>query len=172
MHRFPGKLNQFNIMMKKLYEKLYQLLKLVHQKCWMRCLRLFCLFYKDLSNKISKYINDFILPTRHSFRHPNSFAAFPCRTEYLKKSFFLFVANDWNKFNPKICNSTSYLHFRNALINFFRPTKYKIFNINEQVAIELITRLRLGFSQLRKQKFRHNFEDTLNPLCSCLQCQT
>ena len=31
----------------------------------------------------------------------------------------------------------------------------------------MITRLRLGFSHLREHKFKHNFRDTLNPLCSC-----
>ena len=31
----------------------------------------------------------------------------------------------------------------------------------------LITRLRLGFSHLREHKFKYNFQDTLNPLCSC-----
>ena len=27
--------------------------------------------------------------------------------------------------------------------------------------------MRLGFSHLREHKFRHNFADTLNPLCLC-----
>ena len=31
----------------------------------------------------------------------------------------------------------------------------------------MITRLRLGFSHLREHKFKHNFQDTLNPLYSC-----
>ena len=30
-----------------------------------------------------------------------------------------------------------------------------------------MTRLRVGFSHLKEQKFRHNFEDAINPLCSC-----
>ena len=29
----------------------------------------------------------------------------------------------------------------------------------------MLTRLRLGFSHLRKHKFRHGFKDQLNPLC-------
>ena len=33
--------------------------------------------------------------------------------------------------------------------------------------IKLFTRLRLGLSHLREHKFRHNFQDTLNPICSC-----
>ena len=30
----------------------------------------------------------------------------------------------------------------------------------------MIIRLRLGFSHIREQKFKHNFQETLNPLCS------
>ena len=31
----------------------------------------------------------------------------------------------------------------------------------------LITRLKLDLSHLRQHKFKHGFQDTLNPLCSC-----
>ena len=77
------------------------------------------------------------------------------------------VINDWNKLDPKIRNSSSYLSFKNALINFIRHSENKIFNINDEVDIKLLTRLRLGFSHLREHKFRYNFADTLNPLCPC-----
>ena len=30
-----------------------------------------------------------------------------------------------------------------------------------------MTRLRLGFSHLNEHRFRHNFQDCMNPLCSC-----
>ena len=33
--------------------------------------------------------------------------------------------------------------------------------------MKLETRLRLGLSHLREHKFKHSFQDTLNPLCSC-----
>ena len=39
--------------------------------------------------------------------------------------------------------------------------------IYDPFGINLINRLRLGFSHLREPKFRHNFADTVNPLCSC-----
>ena len=77
---------------------------------------------------------------------------------------------------PKICNSISYLSLRNALINFIRLSEdknfniskiFKIFNIHGQVGIELLNILRLGFSLLRKWKFKNNFEDTINTLYSC-----
>ena len=31
----------------------------------------------------------------------------------------------------------------------------------------MLTKLRLDFSHLREHKFRHDFKDILNPLCSC-----
>ena len=33
--------------------------------------------------------------------------------------------------------------------------------------IKLLTRLRVGLIHLREHKFRHNFQDTSKPLCSC-----
>ena len=39
--------------------------------------------------------------------------------------------------------------------------------------MQLLTRLRLGFSHLNEHKFRHNFRDFLNPLCECkLEAET
>ena len=88
-------------------------------------------------------------------------------TEYFRGSFISFVINEWDKFKPKIINSISYLIFRKRLINFIRPSDNKIFNIHDRVGIKLLTRLRLAFSPLRKHICRHNFEDIINPLCSC-----
>ena len=41
------------------------------------------------------------------------------------------------------------------------------YNINDAIGVKLITRLRLGISHLRELIFKHNFQDKLNPLCSC-----
>ena len=48
-----------------------------------------------------------------------------------------------------------------------RPSPNKIFQCNNPKGIKLVTRLRLGLSHLREHKFKHSFQDTLNPLCSC-----
>ena len=42
-----------------------------------------------------------------------------------------------------------------------------VYDIQYSIGLKLLTRLRLKFSHLREHKFRHNFRDTLNPLCSC-----
>ena len=99
------------------HEKLYQELGLefLHHR---RQMRRWWLLYKVFSNKGPKYNYELISRIRPSCRNPNSFAAFTCRTAYFKNSQFLCVINDWKKNDPEIRNSTSYLSFRNALINF------------------------------------------------------
>ena len=57
--------------------------------------------------------------------------------------------------------------FRKSLLNFIRLNASKVYKINNTNDIKLITRLRLSFSHLRKQKFKQNFKETLNPFCSC-----
>ena len=124
-----------------------------------------CLFYKIISNETLKCIHELNPPIRLSFRNPNSLTSFLCR----KKYFYLPVCHkyNWKKLDLKTGNSTSDLCFRNALINFIRPSENKIFTIHDQVDIKLLPRLRLGFIRSLEHKFRHNFEDTINPLCSC-----
>ena len=57
--------------------------------------------------------------------------------------------------------------FRKKLLIFIRLSEKSIFNIYDPQRSRLLNRLRLGFSHLRQHKFRHNFADTVNPLCSC-----
>ena len=52
-------------------------------------------------------------------------------------------------------------------MNFIRPSPSNVFNCNNYKGIRLITRLRVGMSHLREHKFKHNFQDCLNPVCSC-----
>ena len=42
-----------------------------------------------------------------------------------------------------------------------------VFNIHNAQGIKLLARLRLGLSLLNNRKFRHNFQDRINPVCSC-----
>ena len=57
--------------------------------------------------------------------------------------------------------------FRRKRLAFIRPVGKSIYGIYDPFRVKLINRLRLGFSHLREHKFRYNFADTVNPLCSC-----
>ena len=74
---------------------------------------------------------------------------------------------EWNTMSTEIRNSTSHQQFRKSLLSFIKRTCSRLFSIHHPVGVKLLVRLRPGFSQLREHKFRHNFHDTLNPLCSC-----
>ena len=50
---------------------------------------------------------------------------------------------------------------------FIRPVQSNIYHIFDPKGLKFLTHLRLGLSHLNKQKFHHNFQDCLNPLCSC-----
>ena len=64
--------------------------------------------------------------------------------------------SEWNKLNPGIRRSGSDNVFRKLLLNFIQPSASKVYNINYTIGIKLITRLRLGFSDLREHKFKHS----------------
>ena len=71
------------------------------------------------------------------------------------------MIDEWNK------NAKSFLIFRNSLLKIGRPIQNLIDNIHDPMGIKYLTRLRLGLSHLSDHKFRHNFQDCLNPLCPC-----
>ena len=42
-----------------------------------------------------------------------------------------------------------------------------LYNFHNPSGIKLLTRLRLGLSYLNEHKFNHNFDDCVNPFCTC-----
>ena len=57
--------------------------------------------------------------------------------------------------------------FKKTILDFIRPKENSIYAIHDISGLKLLTRLRLNFSYLNEHKFRHNFIDTINPMCSC-----
>ena len=41
------------------------------------------------------------------------------------------------------------------------------YNVHDPIAVKLLSRLRLQFSHLNEHKFRHGFNNTVNPMCPC-----
>ena len=73
----------------------------------------------------------------------------------------------WNKLDLNIRNSESLTSFKSKVLKFIRPSENSIFLCNNPKRIKLLTSLGLGLSHLRDQKFKHNFLDTLDPICNC-----
>ena len=123
--------------------------------------------YKIFTNQSPSYLFNSLPTLTISQRYPNHFNSFRCRTASFQSSFLPDSIIQWNKLSPDIRNSKSYPIFRNALFKLIKPLENSIYNIHDSLGIKLLTRLRLDFSHLREHKFRHNFRDTLNPMCEC-----
>ena len=85
---------------------------------------------------------------------------------FLKNSYSPSTVIEWNKLDQDIRNAKCYALFRKHLISFIRPEANNIFSVHNAKGIKLSTRLRVGFSHFKEHKFRDNFEDAINPLCS------
>ena len=82
-------------------------------------------------------------------------------------SFLPFTLTECNELDSDIKNIDSHAVFRKKLLTFIIPLGNDAYGIYGPLGVRLLNRLCLGFSHLRENKFRHNFADTLNQLCSC-----
>ena len=133
-------------------------------------LRHLCTFYKIKSTGLPLYLYDLISKSSHmsNTRSVEDVAMLYSRTDIFKYSFFPSTISEWKKLDFKIRQSKTLLTFRNALIKIGRTIPKPIYNVhNNPAGLKLLTRLRLGLSHLNQHKFNHNFQDCLNPLCSC-----
>ena len=92
---------------------------------------------------------------------------FHCHIDCFKNPFFPSTLNDWYKLDETIRNSESISIFKSRLLSFIRPLESNVYNIFDPIGLKFLTRLRLGFSHLNEYRFRHNFLDCMNSLCSC-----
>ena len=150
------------------YEKLNQELDLetLQSRRWFRKL---CLFYKIVNNQSPSYLFDYIPSTDRIYNTRNA-ADVPwikSKHNFFKNSYIPSTIIEWNKLDHNIRKAESYALFRKHLLSFIRPEANNIFNVHNAKGIKLLTRLRVGFSHLKEHKFRHNFVDAINPLCSC-----
>ena len=126
-------------------------------------------FYRIVRNKSPGYLYKYILPGDRVYltRNSNNIKETFCRSEYFANSFLPYTIKEWNKLNLEKRQSESYSIFKKSLLEFTRTIPISAFGVADIYRIRLLTRLRVGLSHLREHKFRHNFQDTINPLCSC-----
>ena len=53
---------------------------------------------------------------------------------------------------------------RRFSVKFVRPTPNIVFNSENQGRIKHVARVLVGLSRLREHKFKHSFQDSLNPI--------
>ena len=93
---------------------------------------------------------------------------FHCQTDSFKYSFFPSALKDWFNLDDNMRKSESISVFKSRLLSFIHPVQNSVFNIFDPKGLKLLIRLLLGFSHLNEHRFRHNFENCINSLCSCI----
>ena len=84
---------------------------------------------------------------------------------FYKNSFFPSAIIKWNNPDSNLWNSESFGTFENNILIFIRLKPTSCLNCCNLKGIRLITRLRFGLSH--EHKFKYNFQNCLNLLCSC-----
>ena len=148
-------------------EKLYHELGLesLSQRRWVRRL---CYFFKIRDLEKPTYLFDLVPKASHNYLTRNeSIPSLFCRTNFHSDSFLPYSIKEWNQLPLEFRNASTYPLFRNNLVKNVRPSPKSLYGIHDPLGVKLLTRIRLGLSHLREHKFRHNFQDTINPLCDC-----
>ena len=70
-----------------------------------------------------------------------------------ENSFFPFTVIEWNKLDNNIRNLKLVSAFEKQIIKFIKPSPNSTFNVHNPHGIKLLTRLRVGLSQLREHRF-------------------
>ena len=144
-------------------EKLYQDIGLqsLQLRRWYRKLGM---FYKIFKSKSPQYLFKLIPEKTSSYvtRNAENIPLFNIKHNFYKNYFFLSLIIEWNNLDPKLRNSENFGIFKNNILKFIRPKPNSFFN-----CCNLKSRLRLELSHLREPKFKYNFQNCLNPLCSC-----
>ena len=92
---------------------------------------------------------------------------FNIRHKFFKNSFFPSAVIEWNKLDSRLRKAKSSNDFKKNILSFIRPKANSVFNCNSSKGLNFVARFRLGLSHLREHKFKHSFQDSINPLCSC-----
>ena len=150
------------------YEQLNQELgfETLQSRRWFRKL---CLFYKIVNNQSPSYLFDYISSTGRIYNTRNA-ANVPriiSKHNFFRNSYFPSTIIEWNKLDKDIRNAEIHALFTKHPLSFIRPEANNKFNKHNAKGIKLLPRLRVGFSHLKERKFRHNFVNAINPLCSC-----
>ena len=137
---------------------------MLHPRHWYRKL---CYFYKFYVFKQPEYLFNLIPVRTSNYRTRNTDDAPYFRHNFFKNSFFPSALIELNKLGSRLRKVKSFTDFKKNILGFIGPNADSVFNCNSSKGLKFVTRLRLGLSHLREHKFKHSFQDSINPLCTC-----
>ena len=147
-------------------EKIYQELGLesIRARRWYKRLSY---MFKIVKEEASNYLINLIPKFSTNYLNKDKPYANFSLSHRLFQEFFPSTLNNWHKLDETIRPSESISIFKSRLLSFIRPLESNVYNIFDPIGLKFLTRLGLGFSQLNEHRFRHNFQDCMNRLCSC-----
>ena len=101
---------------------------------------------------------------KHSLRSKGGYIPFKNYGTNFKKSFFAYFSGLWNSL-PKNVQCKNLLDFKEYTNFEFKPRKYKHFSRGNKYSNSLLTKIRVGRSDLNQHKFTIGFNDS--PQCLC-----
>ena len=81
-------------------------------------------------------------------------------------SFFPNCLSEWNKLDSEIRQLPTLGMFKKKLFSLIRPLPQPVYSIHDPKGLAILTQLRVGLSKLNLHKFKHNYKDTVNLMCS------
>ena len=75
------------------------------------------------------------------------------------KSFFLYCIDKWNKLNPEVRTAEPLYKSKKSIK--IEKIEISLYGVHNPLGVKLLSHLKLQFSHLNKQKFRHGFNDML-----------
>ena len=148
-------------------EKLYNELgwESLNLRRWSRRL---VMFYKIVNNVTPEYTRHPIPQLEqpvYSLREHHVIGQIKARTERFKNSFYPNCLNEWDKLLPEVRQAPSLSVFKSKILAQIRPPSKPVYGIHDPKGLAILTQLRVGLSKLNFHKFRHNFRDTIDPMC-------
>ena len=132
---------------------------------WSRCLILFYKIFNNLAPDYTKYpIPDFQEPS-YELRRRAAIGQVFARTTGFKSSFYPNCLLEWNNLDQDIRQSNSLAIFKKRLFSTICPPAKSVFGIHNLRWWPILTQIRVGPSTQKFHKFKHSFNDTMNPLC-------
>ena len=104
--------------------------------------------------------------TSHTKRNTYIIPIFNSRHNFFKNIILPSSVTECNKLASDLHNESRFTTFKRRSLEFIRPTENSVFNCHNPKGIILVTILALGLSHLREYKFKHEFQDPSNLLCS------
>ena len=127
------------------------------------------MFYKIYKNKKPFYLFNLISEKSIFLCYENvdCISLIKIKHNFFKNNLLPSAIIEWNKLDPAIWNAESLGIFKNNILKLIRPTPRSSFNCYNHKGIRLMTRFCLGLTHLREHNFNQNFQNCINPLCSC-----